>query len=103
MEELIQLIAKTYGIAGLIMLSPFILLGYVWKSNQKLHAQVAKVQEERALAVEKVQEARVNDAKAMSEKMLVLVEEQAGLNKETNIALDQVRDLLMKVTSQPRR
>lgn len=104
MEELIQLIAKTYGIAGLIMLSPFIMLGYVWRSNVKLHDQVATIQEQRNEAVSKVQEARVNDAKAMSEKMMVLIEEQAGLNKETNIALDQVRELLMKtVTTNPRR
>jgi hypothetical protein len=101
-EELIQLIAKTYGIAGLIMLSPFIMLGYVWRNNQKLHAEISKVQSERATAVEKIQEARVGDAKAMSEKMLVLVEEQAGLNKETNIALDQVRELLMKITTTKR-
>lgn len=93
MDELVQLIAKTYGIAGLIMLSPFVMLGYVWKNNVKLHDQVSKVQE-----------ARVNDAKAMSDRMLELVGEQAGLNKETNIVLDQVRDLLMKViTAPPRR
>jgi len=92
-DELVQLIAKTYGIAGLIMLSPFVMLGYVWKNNVKLHDQVSKVQE-----------ARVNDAKAMSDRMLELVGEQAGLNKETNIVLDQVRDLLMKViTAPPRR
>lgn len=103
MEELVQLIAKTYGIAGLIMVSPFVMLGYVWRSNVKLHDQVAKIQEQRNDAVSKVQEARVNDAKAMSEKMLVLVEEQGGLNKETNIALDQVRDLLMRITTTPRR
>lgn len=103
MDELVQLIAKTYGIAGLIMLSPFIMLGYVWKNNVKLHDQVSKIQAERAAAVEKVQEARVGDAKATFEKMMVLIEEQAGLNKETNIALDQVRELLMKTITNQKR
>jgi hypothetical protein len=102
-DELVQLIAKTYGIAGLIMLSPFIMLGYVWKNNVKLHDQVSKIQAERAAAVEKVQEARVGDAKATFEKMMVLIEEQAGLNKETNIALDQVRELLMKTITNQKR
>lgn len=109
MDELVQLIAKTYGLAGLIMLSPFIMLGYVWKNNLKLHNDLAKVntemkavQEQRNADVTKVQEARVNDAKQISEKVIEMVEEQAGLNKETNIALDQVRDLLMRITTTKR-
>jgi len=92
MDELVQLIVKTYGIAGLIMLSPFLMLMYVWRHNQRLAAEVSRVQE-----------SRVNDAKAISEKMLTMVEEQAGLNKETNIALDQVRDLLSKITTTTKR
>ena len=83
-----MLISKTYGIAGLIMLSPFLGLFVVWKNNIKLQNDLAKVQE-----------SRVNDAKATTEKMLTLVEESSGTAKETNIALDQVRDLLMHITT----
>lgn len=103
MDELVQLIAKTYGIAGLIMLSPFIMLSYVWRSNIKLHTEVSKIQELRTADITKVQEARVNDAKQISDKMMELVEEQAGLNKETSMALDQVRELLMKITAPQKR
>lgn len=110
MEELVQLIAKTYGIAGLIMISPFVMLGYVWRNNAKLQADISKVheqrnaiQEQRNADVSRVQEARVNDAKQISEKMMELMEEQAGLNKETSIALDQVRELLTKITAPPKR
>lgn len=91
MEELIQLITRTYGIAGLIMLSPFIFLLYVWRHTLKLGADLSRVQEQ-----------RVNDAKAVSDKMMALIGEQAGLNQETNQVLDQLKDLLMKITNTKR-
>lgn len=51
----------------------------------------------------KLQESRVADGKVMAEKILTLVEESAGTSKETAIALDQVRDLLMKLTTNSQR
>ncbi len=106
MEELIALISKTYGIAGLIMLSPFMGLVVVWRHNIKLQEQ-KDAQSEKfdaaikiaydALAV--VQERRVTDAHETSAKILTLVAENATVSSEISQALDQVRDLLMKLTT----
>jgi hypothetical protein len=102
MEEIIALVTKTYGIAGLIMLSPFVGLVFVWKHNLSLQRDLAKVQENSQREISKVQESRVSDAKAMSEKILTLDEESSATARETSIALDQVRDLLMKLTTSKR-
>lgn len=92
MEELIQLVVKSYGIVGLFLLAPMVGIVYLWRRNNKLDADMSRIQE-----------LRVNDAKAVSDKMMEIVVEQAGLNKETNIALDQVRELLGKITTTTRR
>lgn len=89
MDELFQLFAKTYGIAGLLVLAPFIGIFYLWRQNVKLHKSVGDVQEK-----------RIEDAKAISTKLMEIVEEQGAQNRESNIALDQVRDLLMRITVQ---
>lgn len=110
MEELFLLIEKTYGIAGLIMLSPFVGLVVVWKHNVSLQKDIRSISKENTVLSEKhaetiakLQESRVADGKAMAEKILTLVEESAGTSKETAIALDQVRDLLMKLTTNSQR
>lgn len=114
MEELVALIAKTYGIAGLIMLSPFVGLAFVWRHNIVLQTkvsdmsvanakEVSELNQNHRTELSRIQESRVADAKAMSEKILDFVEESAGTSKETAIALDQVRDLLMKMTTSTTR
>lgn len=92
MEELIQLVIKSYGIVGLFLLAPLIAIVYLWRRNNKLDTDMSRIQE-----------LRVEDAKSVSAKMMEIVVEQAGLNKETNIALDQVRELLGKITTTTRR
>lgn len=92
MEELIQLVVKTYGLVGLFLLAPMVAIVYLWRRNVKLEADMGRIQE-----------LRVEDAKSVSSKMMEIVVEQAGLNKETNIALDQVRELLGKITTTTRR
>ncbi len=106
MEELISLITKTYGIAGLIMLSPFVGLVVVWRHNVKLQDKIHSQHEVHTAALNfahealaKVQESRVADAKATSDKILTFVAENAKVSSETVQALDQVRELLMKITS----
>ena len=95
MEELLQLIAKTYGLVGLLIVAPFVATVYLWKQNAKLHAEVVFATQ----AATKATEQRVTDAQQITTKIIALVEEQAGLNKETNIALDQVRELLMTIST----
>ena len=47
MEELIQLIAKTYGLAGLIMLSPFVAVVFLWRHTVAQTKEIARVNEQR--------------------------------------------------------
>lgn len=92
MEELVQLVIKTYGLVGLFLLAPMVAIVYLWRRNNKLDADMSRIQE-----------LRVEDAKSVSAKMMEIVVEQAGLNKETNMALDQVRELLGKITTTSRK
>lgn len=83
MEELITLILKSYGIIGLIMCSPFVAVVFLWKNVIALHKELYKVHE-----------MRINDAKAVSEKLMMIVQEQSSLNKETNLILERVGESL---------
>lgn len=104
MEEIISLITKTYGIAGVIMLSPFMGLVVVWRHNVKLqkdkddinkaHNEAMKLLRE---AITAVQEARVADAKSINDKILTFVAENAKVSSEISSALDQVRELLSEM------
>lgn len=88
MDELVQLVFKTYGLIGLFLIAPVVGISYLWRRNNKLDADMSRIQE-----------SRVKDAKDVSDKLMEIVIEQASLNKETNMALDQVRELLSKVTT----
>jgi len=110
MEEIIQLVVKSYGVIGLVMLSPFVGVWFLWKQNQKLHDQIAALTQassERLVAAgEKVvaaQQQRVVDAQAIMERLVTMVTEQSGLNKETNLALERVSDLMSMMSSGPKR
>lgn len=83
MEELIQLITKTYGIAGLIMLSPFVAVVFLWRHNLKLQDKL-----------ETSQEKRIKDARDVSDRLIKVAENQSSLSKETNMALENVGDAL---------
>ena len=109
MEELIQLVIKSYGVIGLVMLSPFVAVWFLWKQNQKLHEQIATLTassaEKLVAAGEKVVEAqrqRTTDAQAIMERLITMVTEQSGLNKETNLALERVSDLMSMMSSGPK-
>lgn len=88
MEDIIQLVTKTYGIAGLIMLSPFAAVVFLWRYSIAQAAELAKVNEQ-----------RIADAKAISEKLLMMVKEQSTLNQQTNSALERVGDVMALLSS----
>ncbi len=90
MDDLLALIVKTYGLAGLIMLSPFVAVFFLAKHIINQTKEIARINEQ-----------RVADAKAISDKLMTIVSEQSGLNKETNMALERVGDM-MSVLSQSR-
>lgn len=110
MEELFQLLVKSYGIVGLLIAAPFGAAVYLWKDNkelnkdlvslgkehaktlQELHAAHAKVLTEANDKVVVAQQQRVQDAQGVMSKMIEIVSEQSSLNKETNIALDRISE-----------
>jgi hypothetical protein len=99
MEELFNLIAKTYGIAGVLLLTPLFATLALWRQNQKLLVDFQA-------ALERVNEThlkRAEDAKAVSDRLLVMVKEHAELSTETNLALDRVGDTLTIVQSNMKR
>jgi single-stranded DNA-specific DHH superfamily exonuclease len=92
MEDLAQLIIKTYGIAGLIMLSPFVAVVFLWR-------HCVSQAKEQAAEISRINEQRVAEVKATTEKLIALISEQSALNKETNMALDRVGDALSYLPS----
>ena len=93
MEEIFLLISKTYGIAGLILLSPFVGLGLMYRQNIRLQGDVVKATKENVES----QKQRVKDAQDISNKLLEVVKEQSSLNTETNIALERIGDALNEI------
>jgi hypothetical protein len=96
-EELVQLVTKTYGLIGLILLSPLIAMIYLWKHTQKLQDDLKVANQSVVEAERRVNEAtikRVEDAKSIVEKLMEVSAEHASLSKETNLALDRVGDTL---------
>lgn len=101
MDELISLITKTWGIAGILLAAPFFAVWILWRQNVKLNVERIKTMEvskqELTAAndkTSKIQEQRVTDAQAVTTKMMQVVSEQSALNKETNLVLDRVGDSL---------
>lgn len=90
MEELLHLITKTYGIIGLILISPMFAMKFLWDHNKKLAEQLQAANDR----VQEVSNKRVEDSKAIVDKLMQMSSEHASLSKETNLALDRVGDTL---------
>ena len=90
MEQLFELVFKSYGIVGLIILAPLVALKYMWNHAKDLQAQL-QVANER---VNETHSRRVEDAKEIGGKLMVMMGEHASLSKETNMALEKVGDML---------
>ena len=83
MDELIQLIAKTYGLIGLFMIAPFIAVVYLWKDNNALRKELIEIQQK-----------RVEDNQHVAESVLSVVKEQSSINNDTNRLLDRISQTL---------
>ncbi len=83
MDELMKLVMQSYGLVGLVLVSPMIAMVFLWRDNKKLQREVVAAQTQ-----------RVTDAQQVTEKLIEMVSEHAGLAKETNIALDRIAGLL---------
>jgi hypothetical protein len=90
MEELVQLVFKSYGIVGLLLVAPLVALKFMWAHAKDLQVQLQAANDR----VNDVHGQRVKDAQQVAEKLIVMVQEHAELSKETNMALDRVGDML---------
>lgn len=101
MEELVHLIAKTYGIVGLLILSPMVAAVYLWRDNVRLNTKVADMAEAHAKSVDDLgqrvvgaQEKRVADSQGVTEKLVEMIGDHTSAQKETNTALDRIGDMV---------
>lgn len=95
MEEIFLLIQKTYGVAGLILLSPFAGLVIVFRHNIRLQTAVVEATRGEVDA----QKQRVKDAQDVNVKLIEVIKEQSSLNTETNLALERIGDALNEIQS----
>ena len=86
MEDLLQLVLKSYGIVGVMLLLPVAACVVLWKQNLALHAEVVS-QSNVALDAQKQRSA---DQERMTEKLLEVIKEQTELNTEINGVLSRV-------------
>lgn len=100
MEELFNLVLKSYGIVGILILLPAAAAFVLWKQNERLHAEVVA---QTTLALEaqkdrtKDQQARVADTERMMEKVVEIVREQTALNTEINGVLSRLGESVDKL------
>lgn len=86
MEDLLQLVLKSYGIVGVMLLLPVAACVVLWRQNLALHAEVVS-QSNVALDAQKQRSA---DQERMTEKLLEVIKEQTELNTEINGVLSRV-------------
>lgn len=112
MTELVELISRTYGIVGLLILAPFASTVYLWmyivRTRDAMLAQstefIRQMSELNQLRIDdmsrassqvsSVQEKRVSDAQEVVNKLITTVSEQTAMNAETNLAIERVGDFL---------
>lgn len=110
MDKIIQLTLETYGISGMVMLSPLLAVVYLWRENQSLtqkHSdELAKLNASRVsdsqkcvscpnvAALNEIQNQRVKDAQQIGNKLIQVMSEQSALNQQTNSALEQLGNVL---------
>jgi hypothetical protein len=100
-EDILQLVFKSYGLIGVFLVLPGVACIFLWKENKRLTAQLQANHEE---AAKKIQECndriieahrtRVTDAQAISTRLMAMAGEQASTNKETILALDRLGEML---------
>lgn len=91
-EELFILIQKTYGIAGLILAAPMVTTVFLWLENKSLTRLLVSKTEAAQAKLERAHTQRVDDTKAIMDKLMQLVSEQSSINEETNNALGRIEE-----------
>ena len=93
MEDLLQLVLKSYGLVGVMLLLPVAACVVLWRQNLALHAEVVS-QSNVALDAQKQ---RSLDQERMTEKLLDVIKEQTELNTEINGVLSRVGTTVEKL------
>ena len=93
MEELFSLVAKTYGLVGLLIFAPFVATGFLWRANNALQAgaaaaQASRVEDQKARVED--QNKRVEDMAGMMQKLLEVVRDQTQQGVEMNGVLERL-------------
>ncbi len=96
MEDLILLVQKTYGLIGLILFSPVAATVFLWIENKSLTRLLVSNTEAAHDKLAGVQAHRVDDAKAIMEKLMLIVSQQSSINEETNCALERIEERIGK-------
>lgn len=101
MDEIIQLIIKSYGLIGIFLVLPLVACYFLWKENKRLTLQIQASHDD---AAKKIQECndriiealktRVADAQAISGKLMEMTSEQTASNKEFISALDRLTEII---------
>ena len=128
MNEIVELVAKTYGIVGLLILAPVAATVYLWKYvinlqktltekdaeyikqvievTRKNIEDLNKLHQSRLddilkanLQVLSVQEKRVTDAQEVVGRLVTMISEQTAMNTETNLALERVGDFIANISN----
>lgn len=101
MEEFVNLIVKTYGLFGLILVAPVVAMVWLWRDNVRLNNEMRKMAESYADRVDALgqrvvaaQEKRVDDSHQIAEQLVEMIGEHTGAQKETNLALDRIGDMV---------
>lgn len=107
MESLVDAIIKSYGLIGLIMMSPFIAAVYLWKDNVRLNKSLQELAQKYTDAIDGMgqrvvaaQEKRVDDSKGISVQLMAMVGEHSAQAKEQTLALDRVGDMVSMLNAQ---
>jgi methyl-accepting chemotaxis protein len=100
LEELFQLILKTYGVAGVLILLPVLACIVLWGRVKELQTQlqeasVAAIDAQKARVAD--QNKRVEDTERMMGKLLEVVREQTSLNTEVKAVLERLSESVDKL------
>lgn len=94
MDELLALIQKTYGLAGVLIALPAVAAVVLYRDKKAVEAKHAKELQDANEKVVKAHEQRIADAMFHNGKLLDLVKESTALSTETNAALEKMSEKL---------
>jgi len=107
MDELIQAILKSYGVIGLLILTPVIAVVFLWKDNVRLNNELRALVKEFSEKIDDMgkrvvasQEKRVDDSHSITSQLVEMISEHTASAKETATALDRVGDMVSMLNAQ---